>query len=209
MISHYKTKILPGNDPSALGKAVQLLESGHLVAFPTDTVYGLGANAFNSNAIDRLYAAKGRDASKAIAILVGTPEDLQRLTSEINWLAQRLAQEFWPGALTIIVPGRSDLPKNISQTATVGVRMPNHPITLNLLQKTGPLATTSANLSGGTSPKTAQEVFLQLQDHVPLILDGGKTPGGEPSTVVDCTGRTPIILRDGPISLEQILAITS
>lgn len=200
------TLVYPGNVKGALEQALDFLQQGELVAFPTDTVYGLGAMAFDAQAIDRLYQAKGREAGKAIAILVGETETLQQVTAGMNEMARRLAQRFWPGPLTLVVEGHPSLPANLSPRPTVGVRMPDHPLALTLLRRAGPLAVTSANLSGAPNASTAQEVFDQLQGRVALILDGGKTPGGLPSTVLDCTGLQPVILRQGPIALEQIYA---
>ena len=125
----------------------------------------------------------------------------------MNDMAMRLAQRFWPGPLTLVVAGHPSLPANLSPRPTVGVRMPDHPVALTLLRRAGPLAVTSANLSGAPNASTAQEVLAQLQGRVALILDGGKTPGGLPSTVLDCTGSQPVILRQGPITLEQIYAV--
>lgn len=202
-----QTLVLPCDFRGALEQALDLLQQGELVAFPTDTVYGLGAMAFDAQAIDRLYQAKGREAGKAIAILVGEAEALQQVTAGMNDMAMRLAQRFWPGPLTLVVAGHPSLPANLSPRPTVGVRMPDHPVALTLLRRAGPLAVTSANLSGAPNASTAQEVFAQLQGRVALILDGGKTPGGLPSTVLDCTGSQPVILRQGPITLEQIYAV--
>jgi L-threonylcarbamoyladenylate synthase len=201
------TRVFPYDLEGALEQALELLQQGELVAFPTDTVYGLGAMAFDSQAIDRLYQAKGREAGKAIAILVGEAEALQRVTAGMNEMAMRLAQRFWPGPLTLVVEGHPSLPANLSPRPTVGVRMPDHPVALTLLRRAGPLAVTSANLSGAPNANTAQEVLAQLGGRVALILDGGKTPGGLPSTVLDCTGPQPVILRLGPITLEQIYAV--
>ncbi len=202
-----QTLVLPCDFRGALEQALDLLQQGELVAFPTDTVYGLGAMAFDAQAIDRLYQAKGREAGKAIAILVGEAEALQQVTAGMNDMAMRLAQRFWPGPLTLVVAGHPSLPANLSPRPTVGVRMPDHPVALTLLRRAGPLAVTSANLSGAPNASTAQEVLAQLQGRVALILDGGKTPGGLPSTVLDCTGSQPVILRQGPITLEQIYAV--
>jgi L-threonylcarbamoyladenylate synthase len=199
------TQILPANDPKTLQQALQLLAAGNLVAFPTDTVYGLGANAWDAQAIERLYIAKGREAAKAIAVLVGHPDALAQVAAEMGEIARRLAQRFWPGPLTLVVPRHASLPANISPLPTVGVRMPDHPVALELLNRSGPLAVTSANLSGAPSARAAQEVFDQLQGRIPLIVDGGRTPGGLPSTVVDCTGNELTILRQGPITLDQLL----
>jgi L-threonylcarbamoyladenylate synthase len=198
------TEILPADDPSAMERALALLRSGGLAAFPTDTVYGLGALADSERSIEALYIVKGRDASKAIPILIGNVEDLARVSPDPGELALRLAARFWPGPLTLVVPKCPALPEALSALPTVGVRMPDHPAALALLRLAGPLAVTSANLSGGESPSTAEEVTAQLGGRIPLVLDGGRTPGGRPSTVVDCTGQEPKILRQGPITLEDL-----
>lgn len=200
------TQILPADDPEALNQALELLRAGELVAFPTDTVYGLAAALDNPKAIEQLFVVKGREAGKAIAVLVGSPAALAQVTDELAPLPRRLAERFWPGPLTLVVPQRAGLPSNLSPTPTVGVRMPDHPAALALLAAAGPLAVTSANLSGKPSPVNAAEVLAQLDGRIPLILDGGQTPGGAPSTVVDCTGSQPVILRPGPVSLEQLLS---
>ncbi len=201
-----ETKILSAYREFALQEAVQHLRQGHLVAFPTDTVYGLGALLSNPQAIEQLYLVKGRDASKAIAVLVGNTDALSQVTAEMGSIAGKLAQRFWPGPLTLVVARHPGLPDNLSIYPTVGVRMPDHPAALDLLNRIGPLAVTSANLSGSPSTTTAAEVLLQLGGHIPLVLDGGQTPGGQPSTVVDCTGTEPVILRQGPITLQKLLA---
>ena len=171
----------------ALDVALDLLRSGELVAFPTDTVYGLGADAFKPESIEALFAVKERENSKAIAILASQVADLERITSDLTPQARRLAEKFWPGPLTLVLPRHPALPANLSPLATIGVRIPDHPVALRLLSMSGPLAVTSANLSGSSNACTAQEVFAQLSRRIPLILDGGRTPGGFPSTVVDCT----------------------
>lgn len=199
-------KIIPASEPGNLTQALKLLQRGQPVAFPTDTVYGVGALVNNAGAIQQLYRIKGRDAAKAIAVLVSDPADLERITNGMTASAARLAQRFWPGALTLVVSAHPDLPANLSPLPTVGVRMPDHPQALALLKLSGPLAVTSANLSGAANTVSAQEVFDQIGALIPLILDGGKTPGGAPSTVVDCTTEPVKILRAGPISAEQIAA---
>ena len=148
---------------------------------------------------------KGRNNQKAIAILIGAVSDLGLVTRIMTPLAENLARFFWPGPLTLIVPSSPALPVNLSPTPTVGVRMPDHPVALALLRQSGPLAVTSANLSGGENAKTAQEVLLQLDGRIHLVLDGGPTPGGVPSTVVDCTNKDPLVVRAGPITKEQIM----
>jgi L-threonylcarbamoyladenylate synthase len=200
------TEIINSTSPLALPRAIDVLQRGDLVAFPTDTVYGLGALAFNAQAIERLYIAKDRPSEKAIAVLVGDTDALYLITSQMNDLALRLARRFWPGPLTLVVPRQPSLPENISSRFTIGVRMPDHPVALDLLRQVGPLAVTSANLSGKASACTAQEVYNQLAGRIPLILDGGLTPGGTASTVVDCTGDRPVILRPGPITAADVEA---
>ncbi len=201
-----KTEILSVDSPLALPRAIEILRSGGLVAFPTDTVYGLGALAFDGAAVESIYIAKDRPVEKAIPVLIGDVDDLAKVCAEVPEIALKLATRFWPGPLTLVVPKHPDLPEAVSAVATVGVRIPDHPVTRALLRLTGPMAVTSANLSGQQSPSTAQEVFDQLGGRVALILDGGKTPGGVPSTVVDCVGAEPKVLREGPIPESEILA---
>ena len=200
-----ETQVISSLDPQALQQAELLLRLGELVAFPTDTVYGLGALLADPSAIEQLYLVKGREAAKAIAVLLGDETALAQVAGALSDLAARLVGRFWPGPLTLVVPAHPALPANLSPLPTVGVRMPDHPVALALLRRTGPLAVTSANLSGLPSARTAGDVFAQLNGRIPLILDGGETPGGSPSTVVDCTGSEPVILRLGPITLEQLL----
>ncbi len=198
---------LTAASPEFFKHALRILSQGGLVAFPTDTVYGLGALAWDAQAIEKLFVVKGRESAKAIAVLLGSPADLPRVAETMGAAASRLAECFWPGALTLVVPRRPDLPENLSPLPTIGVRMPDHPTALELLRLAGPLAVTSANLSGLNSTTTAQEVLAQLGGRIQVILDGGRTPGGQPSTVVDCTGAEPVILRQGPITPEQIFSV--
>ena len=190
--------------PGAISKALETLNQGGLVAFPTDTVYGVGTLAFDAAAVESIYSAKDRPVEKAIPILIGGPEDLGKVTTDIPPIAAKLAARFWPGALTLVVPKHPDLPDVVSATPTVGVRVPDHPVARALLRAAGPMAVTSANLSGEASPNTAEEVSRQLNGRIPLILDGGETPGGVPSTVVNCLGTEPVILREGPVTLKDI-----
>jgi L-threonylcarbamoyladenylate synthase len=199
-----ETIIIPANEPAAIRRALETLKSGGLVAFPTDTVYGVGALAFDAAAVENIYAAKGRPVEKAIPILIGAPEDLHKVTAEIPPIAAKLAARFWPGPLTLVVPKHPGLPDIVSATPTVGVRVPDHPVARALLRVAGPMAVTSANLSGEASPSMAGEVSRQLNGRIPLILDGGETPGGVPSTVVNCLGTEPVILREGPVTMKDI-----
>ena len=199
-----KTEIIPASE---IQTALEILQSGGIVAFPTDTVYGLGSLAFNNAAIESIYTAKDRPIEKAIPILIGDLSDLDQVADDIPSMAFRFASRFWPGPLTCVVPKKQTLPPAVSANTTVAVRIPDHPDTRALLRAAGPMAVTSANISGQSSPSTAQEVYDQLNGRIPLILDGGKTKGGIPSTLVDCTGDKPIILREGPITMSELLEI--
>ncbi len=193
------TQVFSTQDPQAIPRALAVLQNNGLVAFPTDTVYGVGCLAYSPVAIERIYIAKGRDIQKAIPILFGDLSQWAELVEVVQPYARCFAEQFWPGPLTLVVKKRMGLPAGLSPSQTIGVRIPDHPFALSLLRRTGPLATTSANLSGNPEAKTALEVYQQLAGRVELILDGGPTPGGAPSTVVDCTGVEPKILREGPI----------
>ena len=204
-----QTEIVSAESYEAIPRALEVLHKGGLVAFPTDTVYGLGTLAFDGKAVESIYFAKDRPIEKAIPVLIGDNDDLEKVSNGVTEVVRRLAAKFWPGPLTIIVPKVPTLPEAVSATNTVGVRIPDHPIALALLHSTGPMAVTSANISGQPSPSTAQDVFEQLRGRIELIIDGGATPGGVPSTLVDCTGSEIKVLREGPISLEQILSAIS
>ncbi len=202
------TKILPADSLETIQLALNILQAGGLVAFPTDTVYGVGALAFNGQAVESIYAAKDRPVEKAIPILIADMDDLTKVASSVPDMAKKFASRFWPGPLTLVVPKLATLPDAVSATDTVAVRVPDHEVARTLLRATGPLAVTSANISGQFSPTTAEEVFAQLGGRIALIIDGGRTPGGVPSTLVDCTGTRPVILREGPISLQELLSAT-
>ena len=186
-------------------KGIKILREGGVIAFPTDTVYGLGADAFNPEAVERIYEIKNRPEYMSFPLLIA---DISQLTtvaeppSEIAWL---LARRFWPGGLTLVLPKMVSLPLYLAKGSTVGVRIPNHPICLTLIKRLGrPIIGTSANQSGKASSLTAYEVKQQLGDEVDLIIDGGKCPGGNESTIVDVTGEVPVILRQGVIPQHEI-----
>ena len=204
-----KTKFISAAAPGAIDKAVTALRQGDLVAFPTDTVYGVGALVFYETAVLAIYEAKARPEEKAIPVLIGDASDLDKVAEDMPEKARRLADRFWPGPLTLVVKKRHTIPAAVSPTDTIGLRVPDHPVARELLRAAGPMAVTSANLSGEPSPCTADEVLGQLTGRIAMILDGGRTPGGVPSTVVDCTKDEFIILREGPIKLEEILAATA
>jgi len=199
-----RTRILPAHKAGALKYALDVLRQHGVVAFPTDTVYGLGALAFDPPGIDMLYTVKGRDHKKAIAILLAGLDQLERVAARKVDEIEDLVRAFWPGPLTVILPRHPDVPPEVSAGATIAVRIPDHPLALALLERAGPLAVTSANHSGADNSVTAAEVLAQLGGRIDLILDGGRSPGGQPSTVLDCTGKRPVILREGPISLADI-----
>lgn len=199
-----KTIIVSSKSPDAIQGALNVLNKGGLVAFPTDTVYGVGALVFDGVAVESIYTAKDRPIEKAIPVLIGDSQDMEKVGIDISETAYRLAAHFWPGPLTVVVSKKPTLPESVSATATVGVRVPDHEIARTLLRVAGPMAVTSANISGQPSPSTAEEVFAQLDGRIALIIDGGSTPGGVASTVIDCTGSGLKILREGPISLEEI-----
>ncbi|MBR3242945.1 MAG: threonylcarbamoyl-AMP synthase [Parasporobacterium sp.] len=200
-----KTRILP-TEKKNIEAAGQILKNGGIVAFPTDTVYGLGAVFSDENAVQKLFEAKGRDEGKPLSILVGSAEQAEMLASEIPEKAKRLMQKYWPGALTIILKKKPEVSKRITAGGeTVGLRMPAYPITLELLQAAGsPLAAPSANTSGKRSSVSASDVIEDLDGKIDLILDGGECPVGISSTVVDLTGNEPVILREGIITKRMI-----
>ena len=189
-----------------LARAAALLRAGDLVAFPTDTVYGVGALAWQPSAVAKLYHAKLRSAGKAIPVLLADPGDLPLVGRDLSHDALRLAARFWPGPLTIVVLRSASIPDEVTAGGdSVAVRVPNHALALALIRAAqGPLAATSANLSGERSPVTAAEVEAQLGGRIAMILDGGSCPGGVASTVVDMTGGAPRVLRPGPISEAAI-----
>ena len=190
-------------------QAIAVLQSGGLVAFPTDTLYGLGAHPFIDSAVRRLYDAKGRADSKPVPLLLSSPEDISLVSDQTGGFVHSLAEAFWPGALTLVVRCRPDIPSLVNGWgATVAVRVPDHPVPRQLcaLLK-APITGTSANLAGGPNPVAAQDVTAQLRDKLDLIIDRGPCPGAQPSTIVDVSGDAPIVLRQGVIpnsSIEEI-----
>jgi len=200
-----QTALIPADAPGSIERALRVVRGGGLVAFPTDTVYGVGAAAFDGQAVGRIYEAKGRSEEKAIPVLLAGLGDLERVAAEVSPDLRRLAAQFWPGPLTLVVARHADLPTVVSPGPTVGLRVPDHPVALGLLAGAGPMAVTSANRSGDPNPTTAAQVLSALGGRIDLILDGGQTPGGRPSTVVDCTQHPPLLIRPGPIPLEAVL----
>jgi L-threonylcarbamoyladenylate synthase len=185
--------------------AVSVLQRGGLVAFPTDTLYALGAHAFTEKAVRRVYQVKHRPLEMAIPLLLARAADMERVATHIPQIAWDLAERFWPGALTLVLHSGPSVSSLVTAgKGTVAVRVPNHPVALQLIEATGaPLTGTSANRSGDNEPVTAREVRQQLREDVDMILDEGACPLEGASTIVDVTLDTPRVVRDGviPISL--------
>lgn len=195
----------PVSDPEAMERAAELLMIGRLVAFPTDTVYGLGADPRLPDTVAEIYVAKGRPPDKAIPLLVSDLDGAGPFVARIPDDAYRLIEAFWPGGLTLVLPIGAGVPPIISHGPGIAVRMPDHPVPLELIRRIGgPLAATSANRSGSPDPTTAAQVMSQLGRRVDLLLDGGATPGGKASTVIDLTRRPAKVLRLGAIGLEKL-----
>ncbi|MBA2175262.1 threonylcarbamoyl-AMP synthase [Halobacillus locisalis] len=193
------------NDPH-VREAANLLNHQEVVAFPTETVYGLGADATDEVAVQRIFEAKGRPADNPLIVHVATKEQVDRLVSHIPDVAHLLMDTFWPGPLTLILESNGEAAKNVTAgLTTIGIRMPDHPLALSLLKATEkPLAAPSANRSGRPSPTQALHVKQDLDGRVAGILDGGTTGVGLESTVLDCTSNVPVILRPGGITKEQL-----
>lgn len=205
------TAWLDAQQAGSLAQAAAVLLAGGVVVFPTDTVYGVGVHALQAEAIAALYRAKERPLDKAIPVLIARPEDLPKVARHIPASAWRLAERYWPGALTIVLPRVPDLPSILCAGGdTVAVRMPDHPVALALIAAAGgAVAATSANLSGEIPAMTAQEAAAALDGRVGLILDGGRVYTGIPSTIVDLSGPLPRILRQGGLSEADLLATLS
>ncbi len=200
------TEIIATTDRKAMERAVQLLKAGGLVAFPTDTVYGMAAYAFLPHAVEKIYHVKGRPLNRAIPLLLDSAESLSQVARDIAPEAWPLTKKFWPGALTVVLHRKPVVPDIVTGGGvTVALRVPDHPFALRLIRAVGgPLAATSANLTSHPDPQTAHEVADYLEGRIDLILDGGRCPGGIPSTVIDLTRTPPAILRAGAISLEEL-----
>ena len=186
-------------------KGIKILKEGGVIAFPTDTVYGLGADAFNLKAVERVYEIKNRPEYLPLPLLIADIAQLTTVAEPAFGIAWLLANRFWPGGLTLVLPKTVSLPHYLVKGSTVAVRIPNHPICLALIERLGrPIIGTSANISGKASALTAYEVKRQLGDKVDLIIDGGRCPGGNESTIVDVTHEVPMVLRHGIIPTYEI-----
>lgn len=199
----------PSTADISLTEAVDCLRRGGLIVYPTDTLYGLGVAAGDDGAVRRLFQAKNRPLDNPLPILVASAEEAQWIAQMEASLALRLASRFWPGGLTLVLP-RSPGFHSLALAGgdTVAVRVPNHRVPLGLIRELGqPLTGTSANLSGRQAPLTAAEAAEQLGERVDIIIDGGRCPGGIESTVIDLTGESPRLLREGAISRAELESV--
>jgi L-threonylcarbamoyladenylate synthase len=195
---------MPSQD--VLAQVHKALQDGGVLALPTETFYGLAASPFDAGAVERIAQIKGRSERKPILILIAEPKMLAKIAETVPPAAQILMQQFWPGPLTIVLPAARSMPRALTAgTGTVGVRQPHYPLLNRILQQVGPVTGTSANRSGAPPARTAEEVRDAFGDEVDLIVDGGETPGGEPSTVVSVVG-TVHLLREGRIGRGPLAA---
>lgn len=210
-----KTEVLPAFagehelNTEAIEKAGELLRAGEVVAIPTETVYGLAANAYDGNAVSKIFKAKGRPQDNPLIVHIAKVETLSDLAAEVPEAAKKLAAAFWPGPLTMILPKSEKIPDAVSAgLPTVAVRMPSHPVAHAVIEAAGvPLAAPSANLSGSPSPTNAKYVLEDMHDRIPLILDGGSSAVGVESTVITLATARPRVLRPGGITVEQLRAL--
>ncbi len=190
---------------TGLREAASAVRRGELVVLPTDTVYGIGADAFSAEAVGDLLEAKGRGRNMPSPVLIGSPNTLHGLVTDFSEMAWELVDAFWPGALTIVAKHQPSLQWDLGETrGTVAVRMPLHPVAIELLTETGPMAVTSANLTGHPAPENCDAAREMLGDSVSVYLDGGPTPGIVPSSIVDVTGKVPVLLRVGALDADEL-----
>ena len=197
---------LPSDIQKQVEKGISILNQGGIVAFPTDTVYGLGACASNKQAVERVYRVKERPQNMALPLLLARTSQISEVAEPVPQIAWLLANKFLPGALTLVLHKSNSVPDIITAGGiTVAIRIPAHPIPVALAEGLGaPIVGTSANLSGKPSALTAEEVYSQFGDKIDLVIDGGRCTGGKESTIVDVTKETPVVLREGAISRKEL-----
>ena len=201
----YQTRLLRADSPAALAEAADWLRRGYAVVFPTDTVYGVGVTPFDDAALRRLYDLKQRPVEKGIPVLLADMTDLDRVATSIPHSAAGMIERHWPGPLTLIIPRRPDLPAAISPNANLAVRVPDHAVARALIREAGgAVAASSANLSGQEPARSGEEALAALGGRVAVVLDDGPSPGGQASTIVDCTATRPVVLREGPLSAADL-----
>ncbi|MET8469470.1 L-threonylcarbamoyladenylate synthase [Streptomyces sp. NPDC006422] len=190
---------------TGLREAASAVRRGELVVLPTDTVYGIGADAFTPEAVGDLLEAKGRGRSMPTPVVIPSPNTLHGLVTDFSEMAWELVDAFWPGGLTIVAKQQPSLQWDIGETrGTVAIRMPLHPVAIELLTEVGPMALSSANLSGHPAPEDCDAAQQMLGDSVSVYLDGGPTPGNIPSSIVDVTGKVPVLLREGALTADEL-----
>ncbi|WP_034265838.1 L-threonylcarbamoyladenylate synthase [Actinospica robiniae] len=200
----------PDQRATGLREAGATVRRGDLIVLPTDTVYGIGADAFSSSGIEALIAAKGRGRDMPVPVMVGAPSTLHGLVSRFSEKGWDLVDAFWPGALTIVARHQPSLQWDLGDArGTVALRMPLHPVAIELLTATGPLGVSSANKSGHAPATTASEAQDQFGTLVEIYLDGGQTVDSVPSTIVDLTGDAPRLLREGALTFDEIAKVAS
>lgn len=193
---------------TGIAAAVSAVKGGRLVVMPTDTVYGVGADAFDPTAVAALFSAKGRGRNMPVGVLVGSWQTIDGLSFSVPSAARELIHAFWPGALSIVVQQAPSLQWDLGEgNGTVMVRMPLHPVAIELLREVGPMAVSSANVSGNAPATTADDARRQLGDAVEVYLDAGLSDQQAASTIVDLTGDAPRILREGPVSAEELAEV--
>ncbi len=198
----------PQQRATGIASAISALKGGRLVVMPTDTVYGLGADAFDGEAVASLLEAKGRGRNMPVPVLVGSWHTIQGLVYSVPDSAKELIRAFWPGALSLVVQQAPSLHWDLGDAnGTVMLRMPLHPVAIELLREVGPMAVSSANISGNPPAVTAEQARAQLGDRVEVYLDGGPAEQQAASTIVDLTGAHPRVLREGPVTLDAIAEV--
>lgn len=196
-------------DQQVVEAAAEVLKAGGLLAFPTSGLYGLAADALNSDAVERIFQVKQRDLGKPILVLVKDESEVDKIAVKVPSSAAKMMAAFWPGALTIILAARSELPKVLtSGTGKIGVRVPKHPVASALVKAFGnPITGTSANISGKAGCATIADLDPGLVQHLDVVLDAGPLKGGAGSTVVDATSDPPAVLREGAVSKERLMSV--
>lgn len=199
----------PNTSSKAIENIQSILKSGGVIAFPTDTFYGLGADPFNLDALAKIFQIKQRSADKPLLMLIHSFDQLADITQEVTNNARKLMEHFWPGPLTLIFKAAPGLPDALTAgTGTIGIRLPSHSFTRRLLETLDrPLTAPSANISNEAEPKTAQQVKSALGEKLDLIIDGGPAPGEKPSTVLDITTNPPTLIREGALSLSDLESV--
>jgi len=194
------------SEKKIIARAVEILAEGGIIVYPTETFYGLGADATNEKAIKKIFAVKGRDFKNPISLIISKPEDIYPLVQDITESAEKLMAAFWPGALTIVFAASDKVSSMLTAgTGKIGLRISSHPIANAITQKLKrPLTATSANLSGVPECSMASDVISQIGNKIDAILDWGKTPGNKPSTIIDVTCNPPAILREGAVIRQAI-----